>query len=112
MLAAERGAEQRAELHIARSGREGAAANDLGLGRAAVGEGGLGPPERGGGLGGGRLQRARSLTRDAISSAPTSPSLVAVSRSRSQASLDSRGLMGRSPRSEGNRLVHEDGVGA
>src|SRR6185369_6860065 len=94
MLAAERGAEQRAELHIARSGREGAAANDLGLGRAAVGEGGLGPPERGGGLGGGRLQRARSLTRDAISSAPTSPSLVAVSRSRSQASLDSRALMG------------------
>jgi hypothetical protein len=79
MLAAERGAEQRAELHIARSGREGAAANDLGLGRAAVGEGGLGPPERGGWLGGGRLQRARSLTRHAISSTPTSPSLVTVS---------------------------------
>ena len=94
MLAAERGAEQRAELHIARSGREGATANDLGLGRAAVGEGGLGPPERVGGLGGGRLQRGRSLTRLAISSAPTSTSLVAVSRSRSQASLDSRGLMG------------------
>ena len=53
MLAAEGGAEQRAELHIARSAGEAAAAYGLGFGRPSVGESGLGPPERGGGPRGG-----------------------------------------------------------
>ena len=100
MLAAKGGAEQRAKLHIARSAREGTTAYDLGFGRASVGEGGLGPPERSGGLRGGWPQRRRSSTRRTGSSAFTFTSLVTVSQSRPSPSRDSRSFMPRGLRAQ------------